>query len=53
MLTFLSANIGTIVVGLIVLGIVAANIYNMIKKKKSGKSIGCGCGCENCPGHCK
>ena len=51
MLAYLAANIGTIAVGLVLLIIVAAIIYHMVKNKKSGKSS-CGCGCENCSHRC-
>ena len=44
---WLASNIGTIIVSLILAGIVAAIIANMIKKKKAGKSS-CGYGCANC-----
>jgi hypothetical protein len=51
MLAFLTANIGTIVVGLILLGIVGAVVNNMVKKHKSG-GTSCGCGCEGCTHKC-
>ncbi len=41
------SNLGTIIVSLILVGIVAAIIVNMVKKKKAGRSS-CGCGCANC-----
>ena len=47
MSAWLSSNLGTIIVSLILVGIVAAIIVNMVKKKKAGRSS-CGCGCENC-----
>ena len=47
MSAWLTSNLGTIIVSLILAGIVAAIIVNMIKKKKAGKSS-CGCGCTNC-----
>ena len=43
---------GTILVGLLLLGIVIAIIANMVKDKKNGKSIQCGGECKNCGGHC-
>lgn len=46
-MTWLMANIGTIVVAVILAIVVAAVIAKMIKNKKQGKSS-CGCGCENC-----
>jgi len=49
MLQFLSDYLGTIVISAALLAIVALIVANMVKKKKSGKSVGCGCGCESCP----
>lgn len=48
MLEFLSENIGTIIVLLILLAVVAAIIAGQIKNKKQGRSS-CGCGCKDCP----
>jgi hypothetical protein len=45
---WLMNNLGTIVVGLVVLAIIAAIVVVMIRNKKKGKST-CGCGCSNCP----
>lgn len=39
---------GTVIVGAILVVICAAIIVSMVKKKKSGKSIGCSCGCSGC-----
>ncbi|MBR4580324.1 MAG: FeoB-associated Cys-rich membrane protein [Lachnospiraceae bacterium] len=47
MIQFITANIGTIVIALVVAGIVAAIIVSIVRDKKKGKSS-CGCGCENC-----
>lgn len=46
-MTWLMANIGTIVVAVILAIVVTAVIAKMVKNKKQGKSS-CGCGCENC-----
>ena len=43
---------GTIIVGLGLVIVVAAIIGNMVKDKKNGKSIQCGGECKNCGGHC-
>ncbi len=51
MLTFLAANIGTIVVGFIVLAVVGAIICVMVNNKKKGGSS-CSCGCEGCSHKC-
>lgn len=42
---------GTFIVGMILLIIVAAVVAKMIKDKKNGKGS-CGCGCENCSHKC-
>ena len=47
MLAFLTENLATIIIAVIVIGILAAIIVKMIKDKKKGKSS-CGCGCSNC-----
>lgn len=47
MINFLSENIGTIVVLLILAAIVAAIIYQLRKDKKAGKST-CGGKCSGC-----
>jgi hypothetical protein len=48
MLDFISQNLGTILVGLILAGVVATIILHIIKKKKQGKCVGCSCACEGC-----
>lgn len=53
MLTFIKANIGTIIVALIVAAIVCAIIVKLVKDKKRGKgSCGCGGDCCNCHARC-
>lgn len=52
MLAWLAANLGTIVVTLILIGIVTAIIVKMVKDKKQGNGS-CGCGCEHCAMHGK
>ncbi len=44
---------GTIFIGAIVIGIVCLIIWSMIRDKKKGKSLQCGCDCKHCGGHCK
>lgn len=41
---------GTIIVGIIVFGCAGLAIRRMVKDKKAGKSIQCGCDCEHCGG---
>ncbi len=43
---------GTLIVGLIVLGAAAMAVRSMIKDKKNGKSIQCGGDCRQCRGQC-
>ncbi len=47
MLMWLQANLGTILVVLVLLVIVGFIIRNLIKNKKAGQTS-CGCGCEHC-----
>lgn len=47
MLEWLSANLGTVIVGTILFVILAAIVIKMVKDKKKGKTS-CGCGCANC-----
>ena len=47
MLEWLSANLGTIIVGLILFLILTAIVVKMIRDKKKGRTS-CGCGCANC-----
>ena len=51
MLTWLSQNIGTIIVLLVVVLIVAAIVKSMRRDKKNGKSS-CGRNCAACRGGC-
>ena len=48
MIEFLSANIGTIIIALILIAVVTMIILKLKNDKKSGKSS-CGCGCSGCP----
>lgn len=50
MLTWLTANLGTIIITMILAGIVVTIIVNMKKAKKQGRHS-CGCGCQNCAMH--
>ena len=43
---------GTIVAGMIVVGLVALAVRSMGKDKKNGKSLHCGGDCKHCGGHC-
>lgn len=54
MLTWLTANAGTIIVSALVLAAAALAARGLIRAKKQGKSS-CGCGCSACAmgGVCK
>ena len=54
MIAWLSANIGTILIGLVVLAVVIAIVCSIRKDKRSGKSsCGGNCGaCGGCGGSC-
>lgn len=47
-MNFLFDNLGTIIVGTVLLLIISTIILKMHNDKKSGK-IACGCNCSNCP----
>ncbi len=47
MLQWFEQNLGTLVIGLAVLAVVALIVWKMAKDKKNGRSS-CGCGCANC-----
>ena len=42
----------TFIVGAALVIIVAFIIRRMIRDKKNGKSLQCGCDCKHCGGHC-
>ncbi|MGI5896619.1 MAG: FeoB-associated Cys-rich membrane protein [Oscillospiraceae bacterium] len=47
MLTWLSENISSILIGVVLLAVVAAVILYMVRNRRKGKSS-CGCGCAGC-----
>ncbi|MDR0841708.1 MAG: FeoB-associated Cys-rich membrane protein [Christensenellaceae bacterium] len=48
MLSFLQANLPSLLVGAVVLALLALAIWSIIRtKKKTGSA--CGCGCSKCP----
>ena len=47
MLAYIVSHMGSIVVTLVLILIVAAVIFRMVRDKRSGKG-GCGCGCSGC-----
>lgn len=50
MLSWISENLATILVCLVLLGIVAAIVLGMRRRKKKGESS-CGCSCSGCALH--
>ncbi len=50
MVTFLKANMGTIVVLIVVIAVVTAIIVKLVKDKKSGKGCSCSWDCSKCHG---
>lgn len=48
MLAWITDNLGTLVVGAIVLAVVVAIAVSLINKKRKGQSS-CSCGCSGCP----
>ena len=47
MLSWIGANIGSILICLVLLAVVALILRSLIRQKKQGKSS-CGCGCAHC-----
>lgn len=43
---------GNLIVGAILIAAVAFVIRGMVRDKKNGKSLQCGCDCSHCGGHC-
>ena len=48
MISFIIGNIGTIIVSLVLIAIVALAVVSMIRDKKKGKSCTCGGSCSGC-----
>ena len=49
MFQFIADNIATIVISALLLAAVIGIIAGLARKKASGESISCGCGCSGCP----
>ena len=45
-------SMGTIVTTAVLAGIVALIVRGMIRERKKGRSLQCGCDCKHCSGHC-
>lgn len=45
-------GMGNLIVGAILITVVALVVVSMVRDKKNGKSLQCGCGCSHCSGHC-
>ncbi|MGI5874443.1 MAG: FeoB-associated Cys-rich membrane protein [Bacillota bacterium] len=48
MFSWLIANIGTVIVALVILALVGFIVGRGVKKRKVSGSSGCGCGCGGC-----
>lgn len=48
MLTWLTENMATIIISVVLVIVVGAVIVNMVRGKRKGKAA-CGCGCASCP----
>ena len=42
---------GTVIVGVVVVGVVGLIVRSIVKDKKAGKSLQCGGDCKQCGGH--
>ena len=52
MLQWIANNIWTIIICAVLIGVVAAIIIGMVRKKRQGKSVVCNCGnCKGCAMH--
>lgn len=47
-----SGSMGTFFVSVILAAVVALAIRTMVRDKKQGRSLQCGCDCKNCSHHC-
>lgn len=45
-------KMATFIVGVALVIVIALIIRSMIRDKKNGKSLQCGCDCKHCGGHC-
>lgn len=43
---------GTIITGILIVGVVCLIIRSMVRDKKAGKSVQCGSDCKHCGGGC-
>lgn len=50
MAAFWTAYGSTMVVGGLLLAVVIGILVKLVRAKRTGKSVGCGCGCRDCPG---
>ncbi len=50
MLQFITENIATIIISVLLLAVVFFIVRKLVRDKKNGKSAGCGCSCSGCSG---
>ena len=48
MIAWISENLATIIICVVLIAAVALIVLRMVKNQREGKS-GCGCGCSSCP----
>ncbi|MGI6110106.1 MAG: FeoB-associated Cys-rich membrane protein [Eubacteriaceae bacterium] len=48
-MNWLTENLGTLIPALLLVLVLGAVILNMVKSRKAGKSVSCGCSCRSCP----
>lgn len=54
MLELIADNLATIMIGIVLLAMAALIVISMIKKKRKGQTVGCGCsGCNSASDHAK
>ena len=49
MIAWITGNLGTILVALVLLLILAAIVWGMVRNKRKGRSSACSCKCGGCP----
>lgn len=45
-------KMATFIVGVALVIVISLIVRSMIRDKKNGKSLQCGCDCKHCGGHC-
>ena len=45
---WIAENIGSLLVGLGLLAVIALIIFSLVRNRRKGIAVGCGCGCSGC-----